>query len=213
MKKLLFFNAFLLTFMFILAGCMNKQNNPNTENIQQNVPESQKIQSGTFYIDQEKSNIEWIGTKTTGSHNGNIKVQKGIITTDKNGKIQSGKFMLDMNSIICTDLEGKKKASIEGHLKDPDFFDVEAHPTAMFIIKEANEESMKGELIIKGIAQKISFNYKEVGDLSYEAVIKVDRTIFDIKYKSKSIFPDIGDHFIHDEFTITLNPLTFKSNG
>tara|TARA_B100000902_G_scaffold392443_1_gene444861 strand:+ start:342 stop:971 length:630 start_codon:yes stop_codon:yes gene_type:complete len=209
MKKLLFLNAFLLTFIFLFHGCVNKQNNPNT-NIQQKEPDSNKMSSGAYTIDQEKSNIEWIGTKPTGSHNGNVNVQKGVIIIDENGKMKSGKFMLDMNSITCTDLEGKKKASIEGHLKDPDFFDVEAHPTAMFTIKEVNKGLIKGILTIKGISQEISFNYKEIGDLSYEAVIKVDRTLYDIKYKSKSIFPDLGDHFIHDEFTIKLNPLSFK---
>ena len=209
MKKLLFFNAFLLTFIFIFHGCTNNQNNTNTQSIQQKNNDSKQISSGTFSIDQEKSNIEWIGTKPTGSHNGNVKVRRGAITIDKNGNIQSGKFMLDMNSITCTDLEGKKKASIEGHLKDPDFFDVEKHPTATFIIEEVTKELMKGTLTIKGISHEISFKYNEIENLSYEAVINIDRTLYDIKYKSKSIFPDLGDHFINDEFTITLNPLTF----
>ena len=208
MKKLLFFNAFLLTFIFVFHGCINKESNTNS--IEQKNTKSKQIKSGTFTIDQENSNIEWIGTKPTGSHNGTVKVRRGAITTDQNGSLQSGKFMLDMNSIICTDLEGKKKTSIEGHLKDPDFFDVEKHPTAMFIITEVNKESMKGTLTIKGISNEISFDYQEIGDLSYKAEIKVDRTLYDIKYKSKSIFPDLGDHFIHDEFTIKLNPLTFK---
>ena len=208
MKKLLFFNAFLLTFIFIFHGCVNKESNTNS--IEQKNTKSKQIKSGTFTIDQENSNIEWIGTKPTGSHNGTVKVRRGAIKTDQNGNLQSGKFMLDMNSIICTDLEGKKKTSIEGHLKDPDFFDVEKHPTAMFTITEVNKESMKGTLTIKGISNEISFDYQEIGDLSYKAEIKVDRTLYDIKYKSKSIFPDLGDHFIHDEFTIKLNPLIFK---
>ena len=168
------------------------------------------MSSGTFTIDYEKSNIEWVGTKPTGSHNGNVKVRRGSITTNDDGNIQEGKFMLDMNSITCTDLEGKKKASIEGHLKDPDFFDVEKHPTALFTIEEVTKDSMKGILTIKGISHEISFNYNQIEHLSYEAVITIDRTLYDIKYKSKSIFPDLGDHFIHDEFTIKLNPLTFK---
>ena len=210
MKKLLFFNAFLLTFIFIFHGCTNNQNNTNTKSIQQKNNDAKQISSGTFTIDQEKSNIEWIGTKPTGSHNGNVKVRRGAITIDENGNIQSGKFMLDMNSITCTDLEGKKKASIEGHLKDPDFFDVEKHPTATFVIEEVTKGLMKGSLTIKGISHEISFKYNEIENLSYEAVINIDRTLYDIKYKSKSIFPDLGDHFINDEFTITLNPLTFK---
>ena len=46
--------------------------------------------------------------------------------------------------------------------------------------------------------------------LAYTAEIIVDRTLFDIKYKSKTIYPDLGDHFIYDDFKIILNQLVFK---
>ena len=36
------------------------------------------------------------------------------------------------------------------------------------------------------------------------------KMVSDIKYKSKTIFPDLGDYFIYDEFTIKLIPLVFK---
>ena len=38
--------------------------------------------------------------------------------------------------------------------------------------------------------------------------IDIDRTLYDIRYKSKSFFPDIGDKFIYDNFT-----LNFKINA
>ena len=33
-------------------------------------------------------------------------------------------------------------------------------------------------------------------------IITIDRTLYDIKYKSKSYFPDIGDKFIYDDFKL-----------
>ena len=217
MKKLLFFNAFLLTFIFIFHGCTNKQNNTNTNSIQQKNIDSKQIPSGTFTIDLEKSNIEWIGKKPTGTHDGTVNVSKGFIELNEKGEITNGEFILDMNSISCSDLQGKKKESLESHLKDADFFNTEEHPISTFKIIEADSDTIYGTLTIKGITQKIQFPYKEstynnkdTTALTYAAEIIVDRTLFDIKYSSKTFFPDIGDRFIYDDFTIILNPLLFK---
>ena len=52
----------------------------------------------------------------------------------QNGNITGGEFVIDMNSIACTDLEGDSKGQLEGHLKSDDFFGVENHPTANNLI-------------------------------------------------------------------------------
>ena len=217
MKKLLFFNTFLLTFLFIFQGCINKQNNSSAEIVKQKNTKSKQIASGIFSIDSEKSNIEWIGKKPTGSHDGTVKVSKGFIELNKKGGITKGEFILDMNSISCSDLQGKKKESLEGHLKDADFFNTEEYPISTFKINEASSDTIYGTLTIKDISQEIKFPFKEMTyinkdtiSLEYNAEIIIDRTLFDIKYSSKTFFPDIGDRFIYDDFTIILNPLVFK---
>lgn len=217
MKKLLFFNTFLLTFLFIFQGCVNKQNNTNNESIQETTIESKQIASGLFSIDIEKSNIEWIGKKPTGTHDGTVNVSKGFIELNKKGEITNGEFVLDMNSISCSDLQGKKKESLDSHLKDADFFNTEEYPISTFKINEVSSDTIYGTLTIKGIAQKIKFPFKEMvytnkdtTTLEYRSEIIIDRTLFDIKYSSKTFFPDIGDRFIYDDFTIILNPLVFK---
>ena len=35
--------------------------------------------------------------------------------------------------------------------------------------------------------------------------IDINRTLYNIKYKSKSYFPDIGDRFIYDNFTLNFH--------
>tara|TARA_Y100000994_G_scaffold217533_1_gene194976 strand:- start:13290 stop:13841 length:552 start_codon:yes stop_codon:yes gene_type:complete len=161
-----------------------------------------------FNIDTKNTIIEWYGKKTTGAHNGNIQMEKGALILNKDGEIVSGKFMIDMNSINCTDLNGNKKQSIEEHLKDDDFFGTDKHPTASFIIKAADADRIYGTLTIKGISKQIDFPYSKINKHQYKAEIKIDRTLFDIKYKSKTIFPELGDNFIHDDFIIKLNPLS-----
>ena len=195
MKKLLFFNTFLLTFLFIFQGCVNKQNNTNNESIQETTIESKQIASGLFSIDIEKSNIEWIGKKPTGTHDGTVNVSKGFIELNKKGEITNGEFVLDMNSISCSDLQGKKKESLDSHLKDADFFNTEEYPTSTFKINEVSSDTIYGTLTIKGIAQKIKFPFKEMvytnkdtTTLEYRSEIIIDRTLFDIKYSSKTFF-------------------------
>jgi len=211
MKKFIFLAPYLLTLILLISSCSNNKNQ-NTTTINNNPIEKSTLvdQEGTFGVDTLNSNVEWLGEKPTGTHYGDIKIKKGFVSTDKKGNILKGEFVLDMNTINCTDLEGKKKLSIEGHLKDSDFFDTSKYPTALFVIEKVEQNTIMGMLTIKGISHPIKFDYDKVSPLTYKAEIIVDRTLFDIKYKSKSIFPELGDHFINDDFKITLNPIIFK---
>jgi len=211
MKKTLQLPIILLTFIILLSSCVNKTSN-NSTNLEskQNEVQSYSLEPGLYEIDSEKSSIEWLGKKPTGSHNGDIKLKKGSIKIDDNGMISGGNFIFDMETINCTDLEGKPKTNIEGHLKSGDFFNVEEFPEAYFEIKEADDKKMSGVLTMKNNSNPIVFNYTRTGPLEFKAEFKVDRTLYDIKYGSKSFFSDLGDKFIDDEIEIKLNPITFK---
>ena len=216
MKKIYFLSFFLLTTVILINSCTNKvKTETSTEKAitTQDNTESKKPQQGqlkNYVIDTENSVVEWIGRKTAGSHNGVIKINKGVLLKNKEHDIVSGKFMINMQSIECTDLTGGKKESIEGHLKDEDFFNTAKYPNASFMIKEVKDKKIIGMLTIKGISKAIEFEYTKLNDHQYEAEIIVDRTLFDIKYKSKTIFPDLGDNFIYDDFIIKLNPLSLQ---
>ena len=49
------------------------------------------------------------------------------------GVLTGGSFVVDMNSITTTDLEGGSADKLEGHLKSDDFFGVQSHPKATLI--------------------------------------------------------------------------------
>ena len=169
-------------------------------------------------VNIDKSRLFWIGEKTSGTHEGYVQISSGEITILENNKergweIQKGNFVIDMNTIECIDLQGDWKDGIEEHLKNEDFFDTEKYPKSTFEITADNENTIEGVLTIKGISKKIKFDYKgqlKKGILTIVADIIVDRTDFDINYKSSSIFPELIDNFIYDEFTITLEPIIFK---
>ena len=67
------------------------------------------------------SKVVWKGYKVTGSHEGLITIQSGMLNF-KDEKLAGGEFIIDMTTIIATDLEGEYKGKLEGHLKSDDFF-------------------------------------------------------------------------------------------
>jgi polyisoprenoid-binding protein YceI len=118
---------------------------------------------------------------------------------------------MDMTSITCEDLDNAEyNAKLVGHLKSDDFFSVANHPTAKLEITkvipgENGQIQVVGKLTIKGITNDIEFIVKEsYSNGTYKATgsMKVNRTLYDIKYGSGSFFDGLGDKMIYDEFTL-----------
>ena len=157
-------------------------------------------------VNAESSKIKWIGSKISENHEGTINIQKGYLLID-HGKLVGGQISIDMNSINTTDMEGRKKQRLDWHLKNEDFFNVEAFPLSIITITNAvkdqgNSYNVTADLTIKGITHPISFitNINITG-LSYSATanMKIDRTKWDVKYNSGNFFKDLGDKIILDE--------------
>lgn len=158
-------------------------------------------------VDASKSTINWVGKKVTGSHEGTITLKEGTLIF-KGKKLVGGNFTVDMTTINTTDLEGKGKANLDGHLKSDDFFGVEKFPTATLVFKSIGEKgngvySVTADLKIKGKTESIKFDIT-VGKNTAETTLKVDRTKYDIKYGSGSFFSDLGDKTIYDDFDLTV---------
>ena len=167
----------------------------------------------TFKVDAAKSKIEWTGKKVTGQHTGTIKLSSGEVVTD--GKMPTGgKFTIEMTSMDNTDLQGGGKEKLLGHLKSDDFFGTEKFPTSTFTATKitpagAGKVNVTGNLSIKGKTSAITFpaTYTMAGNTLTVVAneVKVNRTIYDIKYGSKSFFDSIGDKAIDDDFLLNIN--------
>ena len=155
-------------------------------------------------LNTKESKIEWEGEKLTGSHEGTIMFKEGYLTMDGD-KITGGEFIVDMTSIAATDLEGEGKQKLEGHLKSDDFFGVANHPTAKLVIKNATKKGdaygIIADLTIKGKTNPVTFDLEMNGDTA-TADLTIDRTKYDVKYGSGSIFDGLGDKVIYDEFEL-----------
>ncbi len=162
-------------------------------------------------VDIISSVLTWKGSKPTGSHNGTVALKSGNLVVE-NGKIKSGVFVVDLNTIKCVDLAGTDGAGkLEGHLKGEDFFDVAKYPTATFTIKSVKNNGAKlnvtGNLQIKDVTKTITIpavltKENEVSVFTSE-VFTINRADFNVKYGSKSFFDNLKDKFIDDLMEIS----------
>lgn len=161
-------------------------------------------------VDIEKSQIVWKGHKVTGSHEGKLKLKSGALEFDSKNMLTGGRFEIDMTSMTNTDLSGETSNKLLGHLKSDDFFSVSKFPVSTLVIKKANKVKgnmykLTGDLTIKGITKPISFDAEVVNDNTGSkatATIKVDRTLYDVRYGSGKFFENLGDKAIYDDFDL-----------
>ena len=171
---------------------------------------AQKGASSSVKLTSENTTVTWLGKKVGGSHEGAISVKEGVLSLEK-GALQSGKIVIDMNSITCTDITDKEKnAYLVGHLKNEDFFNVAAHQTATLEITSAKaakggKVAITGNLTIKGITKPVSFmaTVNSKNGFKATATLVFDRTNYDIKYAS-GIIGTVADKAIEDNVTLKI---------
>ncbi len=152
--------------------------------------------------------ISWKGSKiTTDSHVGTLTISKGSLNFDGDTLV-GGSFIVDMNSIVCTDLTGKKSDRLVGHLKSDDFFAVEKHPEATLNIttaeKTENGYNVVGDFTIRGITHSESFTLNLEGKKG-TADLEIDRSKYNVKYASGSFFENLGDKLINNELELSVS--------
>ena len=159
-------------------------------------------------IDVENSKIKWVGEELSGkNHYGSLKFKNGSLQLDS-GKIISGNFTVDMNTINVEDLQGGSKQRLEGHLRSDDFFSVEKFSEAIFEINSSavvNEDGanqvLSGNLTIKGITHPAKLEI----DNNWAAKLVFDRSKYDVRFRSGNFFQNLGDKLIYDEIVISAN--------
>src|SRR5690554_1247253 len=216
MKKA-FITLPLVACMVFFTAC--KSDNKNQTNAKEAEAVSQMSAEAIKYkINADQSTIDWKGSKPTKTHTGTISIESGVVTI-KDGVIESGNFLIDMNSINVTDLKaGEGKENLEAHLKgtaegkEDHFFNVQDHPTAYFEVTGSQEKEgnviLSGNLTIKGIQKNISFPVSITEDganitLTSES-FAIDRTQWGVNYGSKSIFDNLGDKFVNDNIELVI---------
>jgi polyisoprenoid-binding protein YceI len=166
------------------------------------------MENQKFKIVSTQSNIDWVGTKVTGAHNGTIAVKEGeFILND--GKLAGGKFIIDTTSIKILDItDPATNAQFAGHLASDDFFSIEKYPEAILEITLVSGNHVAGNLTIKGITHPVSFNasVNVHGDiLIATGKLVIDRTKYEMKFRSGNFFKDLGNTLIYNDFELNVN--------
>ena len=163
----------------------------------------------TYSIDLTKSKLRWVAKKLTGSHWGNIRLKSGIVKINNKLPI-AGEFIVDMKTIEVMDTKGSIWGTkLQSHLHSKDFFDTENYPEAKLSIKKATMRNRRfiidADLSIKSIIHPIEFGCEifQSSDLATaRGKMEIDRTLYDVTYRSARYFPNIGDRMIDDIFTV-----------
>jgi len=221
MMKQAHLKLFFIFSLVLLFACENKKQEGGTSDTTGTASgEHAATEAEAVYkVDTAQSIIKWTGKKVTGKHNGSIKIQSGELKV-VNNVVTGGTITINMKSIVNEDLTDKESnQKLIGHLKSPDFFDVEKHPTATFEIerldagKAEKEEIITGKLTLKGKKDEISVPVKIThhdNELKAKGTAVIDRTKWDIRYRSGKFFENLGDKAIYDEVDIEFDLVAAK---
>ena len=191
-----------------LIGCGKKN---ETKDLKVGNTSSTYLEKGSYDIISTESELKWIGKElSTDTHTGTLVLKNGKIDVNANGVIH-GEVEIDMTTITVTDMQGKWGKKLEGHLKSPDFFDVEKYSSA-FITFQSDENPIKnnqinltGELTIKDITHPISFTaelLQKNPTLKAKASMSFDRSEYDVRFRSGKFFENLGDKLILDDIEV-----------
>ena len=173
-----------------------------------------------FQIQRTSSTVNWTGKKVLGLHTGSINVANGYIDLGE-GKINGGEIVIDMTSIIITDIDDPKtNQDFKDHLCNDDFFAVDKFPLSHLQINNGNAlgkdlYKLSGVLTIKDISHPVEFTAKvEVFTDTLHALgeVVIDRTLYNIRYGSGKFIDNLADKLIYDEFVLQFKLIAQKSN-
>lgn len=164
----------------------------------------------TYVIDTAASRLDWVAAKITRSHDGGFNEFSGTISTT-NGDVSYAKIDIDPSSIFSDD------EKLTGHLKSPDFFNVETHKSAQF------EASTFEKADTAGFTHRVTGNLtmlETTKSITFPATITVSpgsvtaKADFIINRKEwKIVYPGAPDDLINDEVRLKFDVVAKPAAG
>lgn len=161
-------------------------------------PDAMRAAGGQMFKVGEGSTVSFIGSKITGTHEGGFNGFGGDITlVDGDPTKSSVRLEIDTTSLWSDN------DNLTGHLKSPDFFDVEKFPRATFtstsIVPAEGGFTITGNLDLHGMQKSITFPAQieaGAGKVTAKAEFSLMRFDFGIVYPGKP------DDLIRDEVVV-----------
>lgn len=222
MKKITF-KLFLIVIVALSAiACKNDSETVTTTAAQDVAQENETAQM--FTVDTNESIINWLGSKPTSDHYGTMKLQSGSLGI-ADGTIVSGEFLIDMHSIVVTDIEGEGAQKLANHLMgtvegtEDHFFNANTYPNSKFIITNVEKDesgalNVYGNLTLKNITLNINFlaslEIKNDQVFFTSQTFTIDRTDWGVKYGSQKFSDKILDSAISDDIELKVSLVARK---
>ena len=191
--------------LFIVSSCANPASDKPAAVTNEAAPvtaSSPAVQGEKHLITPETSEIRFVGSKVTGSHNGSFKKFTGTIDFTSQPETSRVSITIDTDSLE-TDTPDLTK-----HLKTADFFDVAKFPQATFVSREIKpggekgaSHTVTGNLTLHGVTKSITFPATiavSPGAISVDSTFSINRKDFGINFAGAS------DNLIRDDVVLTL---------
>ena len=198
---------------FVLASCGGGSSKEASTETAAEASEA-TVMEASFTLDNDASVVAWKG-EVAGvyGHNGVINVQSGSLdVTD--GQITGGEVVIDMTSIQPLDTasytaSGKTPMDLVNHLSTGDFFLVEEHPTASFVVKSHEGNQLVGDLTIRGNTNEETVELSSL-NISEEGLVGEGTLVFDRQKYEVSWEHYIQDYILSDDISLTLSIVAGK---
>lgn len=218
------FLPLILSILFI--GLVTSCGSPNADPAQRvhhslsgEIPEH----AVAYIVQPFSSKMAWMARKITGQHYGTLEVKGGEIFVMENVLV-GGNVEIDMQKLRVLDVtDPEVNQRLTNHLRSGDFFAVDVFPVASFRFlffeklietdEEGNNYKITGDLSIKEITHSVAFNaFIEYDQETIYATadFDLDRTLWDIRYRSGRFFDQLGDNMIYDLFNVKLEVIARK---
>jgi len=166
------------------------------------------VETIAWTLDPAASNIRWEGG-TAGaqvySHFGNISIQEGMVVTE-GGSLVNGKFAIDMTTINPQDenySEEHPASDLVGHLASDEFFSIETYPTATFVVKSAEGNTVTGDLTIKGKTNEETINVESM-NIAEDGMTATGTLVFDRQKYDVAWAHYLKDVVLSDDITLNI---------
>lgn len=202
----------LILTAWILSSCSG-DNQQTAQKAGMNKDAQSAMAGDTLMLDTQASKLGWWAHKVTGEHHGTVDIARGYAVI-KDGQLVGGQARAQMNTITDEDIESAEwNAKLVNHLKSDDFFMVEKFPEAILTLTklshgENDTVTVTADLTIKGITNAVTFPLKvnrDNGVWHAAGEVTLDRTLWDIRYRSGKFFQDLGDKLIYDDFKLNFD--------
>lgn len=192
-----------LAFSLLLVACANPAaDKPKAVTSEAAPAPSNSVGGQRFAITPANSQISFVGSKVTGSHNGSFERFEGTIDFAGQPEKSHVRITINLDSVM-TDTP-----KLTNHLKTADFFDVAKYPIASFESTEIKPggsagatHTITGNLELHGVTKSISFPATiaaTADEVTVSSTFSINRKDFGINYAGAA------DNLVRDEVVLTL---------